>query len=71
MIFAIHNIESAVHVSSIIMISLYEKLKCDFIGVFYLISDILFNSTSHTYRNIFQSILPFIIYKYALLKQND
>ena len=71
MLFAIHYINFSVHISSIIIIHLYENLKYDFIGTFYLLSDILFNSTSHVYRNCFQSILPMVIYRYVLLKQND
>ena len=44
MIFAIHNINYAVHISLIIMMHLLDALESDFIGFMYLISDILFNS---------------------------
>lgn len=71
MIFAIHNINNAVHISLIIMMHLYDSLKNDFIGVMYLISDILFNSQTHVYRNMFQSRLPYIIDAYLTLRQTD
>lgn len=71
MIFAIHNINYAVHISLIIMIHLLELLKSDFIGTMFLISDILFNSQNHIYRNLFQSRLPFIINSYLELRQTD
>jgi len=31
----------------------------------YLISDILFNTTSHTYRRLFGRIIPFFVYYYG------
>jgi len=71
MIFAIYNINYAVHISLIIMINLFESLRSDFMGTMYLISDILLNSQNHIYRNIFQSKLPCIIDSYVLMKQSD
>lgn len=71
MIFAIHNINYAVHISLIIMIHLMQSLESDFIGIIYLISDILFNSQNNIYRNLFQARLPYIIDSYLLLKQSD
>jgi hypothetical protein len=71
MIFAIHNINYSVHISLLIMMHLYDSLKSDFIGVLYLISDILFNSQNHIYRNLFQSRLPYVIDAYLTLRQTD
>lgn len=67
MVFAIHNINFASHITSIIVVNLIERLNDDFVGYLYLISDILFNSTTHQYRDLFQAVLPDIIYRYIFL----
>jgi U2-associated protein SR140 len=71
MIFALHDINYAVHISLIILMQLHDSLKSDFIGIMYLISDILFNSQNHIYRNIFQSRLPYFIDTYLTLRQTN
>lgn len=71
MIFAIYNINYAVHISLLIMMHLFDSLNSDFMGQMYLISDILFNSQNHIYRDLFKSRIPYIIYAYLLLRQTD
>lgn len=53
MIFALCNINYAVHISSIIIIQLFSTLNTDPLPSLYLISDILFNSPAHVYKDVF------------------
>jgi len=34
---------------------------------FYLISDILFNTTTHNYRRLFARVIPFVVHRYSQL----
>lgn len=71
MIFCVHNTNYAPHIISIIAVQLIQNLRKDFIGYFFLLSDILFNSTTFQYRDLIQAILPYIIYQYVFIIQNS
>lgn len=62
MVFAISCINCAVEIAVIIILEIFDKISEDFIKYFYLISDILFNTTTPDYRRLFSRIIPFIIY---------
>ena len=71
MIFCVYNTLFASHITSIIAVHLIENLKNDFLGYFFLISDILFNSTTFQYRDLIQAVLPYIMYQYVFIIQNS
>lgn len=65
MVFAISYIGCAIEVACIITIEIFEKIDEDFIKYFYLISDILFNTTTEDYRRLFSRVIPLALYKFA------
>jgi len=71
MSFIVHNSQYAIQIVSILVIEMFDRFKQDFVEIFLLISDVLFNCSSYVFRSLFESILPFVIYNYVLLKQNE
>ena len=65
MTFCIHNIQSTLEIASTIIIELFEHFDQDFMPYVYLISDILFNTTSQNYRQFFARMIPFVVYNFA------
>ena len=67
MVFCIYNMNCSVEIVISIVLALFQHLKQDFMTYFYLISDILFNTTTHNYRKLFTRIIPFVVYRYSQL----
>lgn len=65
MVFAISFIGCAMEVACAITIEIFEKINEDFVKYFYLISDILFNTTTEDYRRLFSRVIPLALYQFA------
>lgn len=65
MVFAINYIGCAMEVACIITIEIFEKINEDFVKYIYLISDILFNTTTEDYRRLFSRVIPLALYQFA------
>ena len=48
-----------------------EKLDKDYIKYFYLISDILFNTTTQNYRRLFARMIPFLVFYIAGRREEE
>lgn len=67
MVFAVYHIHAAVEVAAVVALEILEKTSRgeDYVRLFYVISDILFNTTGQDYRRLFARLLPYLVYRIA------
>lgn len=61
MVFAIRWADCGVELSAIVALEILHRSAGDSLPLFYLISDILFNSTTPDYRRLFAYLLPLLL----------
>jgi hypothetical protein len=61
MVFAISRAECGVEVTAMVALEIVHRVAGDFLPLFYLISDVLFNATTPDYRKLFAYLLPLLL----------